>query len=204
MASRLLGLGLGLAGVICSAVAIYLVAGLALHRPDLLHIDAVTASQLTADYSADPFGAPLLPPLDPAIVEEASGDDLALAQPRGQAAPPDSAPEATPENTPEPAPSPATRQTRTPAPDDTETPEPEPTSTREPELTPTPEPTIDICKVFPSACYTATPKPTVDICDVFPSSCYTPRPQPTPTPTINICNVFPIVCSTKTPLPITN
>jgi len=212
MASRLFGLGLGLAGVAFSAAAIYLAAGLALQRPDLVRIAAATASQLTADYSTDPLGAPVLQPLDPGIVEEASGDDAALAQPTapGQVVPRDTAPEATPEYTVEPTPAPPARPSGTPSPADTETPEPAPTSTREPASTPTPEPTVDICKVFPSACYTATPKPTVDICDIFPTSCYTktPTPQPTPTrtptPLVDICDVFPIVCYTRTPPAILN
>jgi hypothetical protein len=156
--------------VLCSALAIYVTAGLALQRPDFLRIAAVSASQLRADYSVDPLDTSLQPPLDPAVIQAAAADEAALVRTVTTAPPPAGAVElpsdvpatGTPSQATDTSPqAPATRTTparSTPVPDDSPTPDNTPTPANT--ATPVPKPTD-----------TPVPPPTV-----------TPVPTETPTP----------------------
>ena len=156
MRARFVSWGLIFAGIVLSMLATYAVAGLALHRPDVLRIDGAGASQLVADYSSDE-GLPSRPPLSPGVIDAAAGDAAAL----DPGANPPPAPTPVPSVTPAPIPS-----TTTPVPVPPDSPQPRPTATREPEPTRTPE---------PRATATNTPLPQTPT--------VTPRPTRTPGPT---------------------
>ena len=182
---RLAGWGCAL----CACVAaIYLAAGAALQRPEVLRIDGATAaSGEHADYSADRHlaaRAPLNPRIISAIVADGASRDSASDDSSGEggAASPDRTPVSTrtprvASSTPaaEPTDDPSTRptvtnttepkptKTREPEPTATSTPEPKPTDTPEPTDTPSPRPTKT-----PDP--TDTPKPTAT-----PRKCRTPE-----------------------------
>jgi outer membrane biosynthesis protein TonB len=161
-AVRLLAWALGLGACIA---AIYVAAGAALERPDLLRIEAAMATGSGADYSADERQV-VLPPLDPQIIDAIASDEAALARAEDGLAP--IAPTPTPRRA-----APTRTPTRTPEPVPTDTPVPEPTATRTPE----PEPTA-----------TDTPEPTAtDTPDPTPTATDTPEPTPSATATPARC-----------------
>jgi hypothetical protein len=143
-------------------------AAYAIRRPDLRLLDTSTESQIHADYSRDPDGI-VIPPLDPAIIDAADKDDLALVV--EQDAPPERVDVA---HEPTPTPPPATATATVPA-----------TVTRTPLATSTP-----VASRTPAATTTAPPATASAVpqtpapATAIPPHTATAAPRPTDTPAI--------------------
>jgi hypothetical protein len=197
----------GLAGAAVLA-AIYGAATFAVQRDGLIAIDAVNASRLSADYTSDEH-APVLPPLDPAIIEEVADDEQQLPPLPGapQSAPSPSTATSTPTRvvpsvtplsggsaggplspTPlRPTSTPQPDATDTPRPQTTATPPPQPSATHTPDVKPTETP---VQKPTDTPSPTRTPRgcPIIDLPPaldgLFPNCrTHTPTPVKSPTPT---------------------
>jgi hypothetical protein len=168
------------AALFCFVVAGCLVltlasAALGLDRATFARIDTATASQLRADYGADPDGA-LVPPLSSAVIASAAEDGRALpapvAPPAGDVSPTPDARAGRPSATPTPP-----HKTPTAAPSATTVPPTvAPTAQASPTVAPTKEPTAAPTS-RPDPTQTATARPTLT-----PTPTATPAP-PTATPT---------------------
>jgi hypothetical protein len=153
---------------------------LALSRARVGNLDAVLASAIRADYSADPQGASLAP-LDEDIIEVARQDENRLRETSSDVEIVPvlwvTEPEDGTDYVSEPT-SPTPGSTRTPTPSATPTPGATlpPGSTPEPRITPSPGDT-------PIPVPTATPVPTPALTPTpAPTAAPTPTPTPTPTP----------------------
>ncbi|HLG10838.1 MAG TPA: hypothetical protein VI876_03680 [Dehalococcoidia bacterium] len=195
----------GVISVLLTALA----AWLAMHRPDLEHLDVETRSRLAADYSVDLI-ARRIEPLNPNIVRAAANDEAELTREQPADSTPrrveqaDVTPVATalPTSTPRPSPTVRGTATGTPPPGTTATAKPgEPTATLRPGETPQPSKTPDT-NVTPKATPTR-PTGTIDVPTVgVPTATLTTLPTLVPTllPTSTPTPVPP----TKTPAPPTS
>jgi hypothetical protein len=166
-----------MAGVVACAIVIYVTAGIALQRADVLRLGRASASELTADYSADPRDQGTRPRLDPAIVAAAARDERAFERAPTAATSP--TPTSTADNGSKPATKPTETTRVTPGATSTQTAVTEPTSTRT-RVPGTPTPT-EVTKETPTP--TLEPKPTeTSTPEAKPTSTVPPSPTRTQRP----------------------